>query len=57
MVDLDNLENESTEALLLEEESLIDFINTETSRGGSARTEYRQLEAVQEELENRSEPP
>ena len=57
MVDLDNLENESTVALRVEKESLIDFINTETYRGGSARTEYRQLDAVQEELANRSELP
>jgi hypothetical protein len=57
MVDLDNLQDESTETLLEEKESLVDFISTETARGGSARTEYRQLDAVRQELENRSEPP
>ena len=55
MVDLDNLQDESTEALLQEEESLIDFINTETARGGSARTEYRQLDAIQDELDRRED--
>mgnify|MGYP006273086441 CR=1 len=53
MVDLDNLEDESTVALRVEKESLIDFIETETARGGAARTEYRQLDAIQEELQKR----
>ena len=39
--------------LIREKESLIDFINTETRLGGSARTEYRQLDAIQEEIESR----
>lgn len=53
MVDLDNLQKESTEALLEEKESLFNYIETETDRGGAARTEYRQLDAIQEELESR----
>ena len=52
-----SVEEMSLVELIHEEQSLIDFINTETAREGGARTEYRQLEAVQDELENRSEPP
>lgn len=53
MVDLDDLGNESYQALLVEKESLVDYIETETALGGGARTEYRQLEAVEQELESR----
>jgi hypothetical protein len=55
MVDLDNLESESTDDLIEEKESLVDFIETETARGGSARTEYRQLDAIQDELDRRED--
>ena len=53
---MEELEELSYTELIHEQQHLIDYINTETTRGGAARTEYRQLEAVQEELENRSEP-
>lgn len=39
--------------LIREEKHLIDYIKTVTETGGAARTEYRQLEAVRQELENR----
>ena len=50
---MEELEDLSYTQLIREEQSLIDYINTETSRGGAARTEYRQLDAIQDELEER----
>lgn len=52
-LDYENLELETKADLLRERDSLIHYINVETLRGGAARTEYRQLEAIEEELESR----
>ncbi|WP_161606522.1 hypothetical protein [Halorubrum distributum] len=54
---MEELDEMTYSELIREEEHLIDYINTVTEIGGAARTEYRQLDAVQEELEKRSEPP